>query len=515
MSMRRPINRNARRAMVARGFSLPPPIGGLNARDALSNMDERDALILDNFFPQPTFVEMRRGHSSYATGMTGAVESVMEWAGPANSMMFAATENDIWDVTNPGPVGAAEVTGLTNGRWQFVNFATSGGNFLVACNGADDTLNYDGSSWTTPVITGATSANFIYPCSHQGRLWFVEKNTLSAWYLAPSSISGAASEFPLGQIFQLGGQLVAIGTLSQDSGSGQDDYIAFVTNNGEVAVYQGADPDDPAVFSNVGVFQLARPVPLRPLIKVGGDIVMITDEGAISFIKSLNIDKAALVRASITGKIATLFNRAVQLYRINFGWQGFTYPRGNMAIFNIPVSENELQTQFVMNTITGAWCTFSGLNANCWGSLEDQVFFGGNDGTVYLFDDTRTDNGDAILGKIKTAFNYFGSRGINKYVTLARPVYRSNGSPSIAFGINMDFSDSDPGSNLDVPSEGSGWGVGLWGDALWSGPASFITSWRTIGGVGYCGAIRMNVLIKGQSMEVNSFDVQAQPGGPV
>lgn len=515
MSMRRALNRNVRRAMVARGYSMPPPIGGLNARDALSNMDPEDALILDNFFPQPTFIEMRRGFTEHASGMTGPVESIMEWSGTSNSMLFAATENDIYDVTNPGAVGAAEVSSLNNGRWQYVNFSTSGGNFLVACNGADDVLNYDGSTWTTPAITGVTSANLIYPCSYQGRLWFVEKNSLSVWYLAPSSISGAATEFPLGQIFQLGGQVIAIGTLSQDSGSGQDDYISFVTNNGEVAVYQGTDPSDPTIFQLVGVFQLARPIPLRPLLKVGGDQVMITDEGAISFIKSLNVDKAALVRASITGKISTLFNRAVQLYRTNFGWQGFAYPKGNMAIFNIPVNEGELQTQFVMNTITGAWCTFSGLNANCWGALEDIVFFGGNAGSVYQFDDSRTDDGDAILGKIKTAFNYFGTRGANKYVTLARPVYRSNGTPSIAFGINMDFSDEDPGSNLDVPSSGSGWGVGLWGDALWSGPASFITDWRTVGGVGYCGAIRMNVLVKGQSMEINSFDVQAQVGGPI
>lgn len=515
MSIMKPLKRNASKAMVARGFSLPPPIGGLNARDALSNMDPKDALLLDNFFPQPTFVEMRRGHSEHATGMPSAVETIMEWSGPVNSMLFAATTNDIWDVTNPGAVGAAEVTGLNNGRWQWQMFSTSGGNFLVACNGQDPVQNYNGTAWTVPVITGVSSSDLIYPCSHQSRLWFVEKNSMSAWYLAPVSIAGAATEFPLGAIFQLGGSLVAIGTLSQDSGSGQDDYIAFVSNNGEVVVYQGTDPGDPDLFSLVGVFQLARPIPLRPLLKVGGDVVMITDEGVISFIKSLNLDKAALVRASITSKIATLFNRAVQIYGNNFGWQGFTYPRGNWAIFNVPVTEGSVQNQFIMNTITGAWCTFSGMNASCWGSLEADLFFGGNDGKVYHADDTREDNGTAIFGRIKTAFNYFGTRGANKYVTLARPVYRSNGAPSIAFGINMDFQDEDPGSNLDIPAVGSGWGVGLWGTALWSGASTFVTGWRTIGGVGYCGAIRMNVLVKGQSMEINAFDVQAQVGGPI
>jgi hypothetical protein len=48
MSIQRPAQINARRQQISRGFSLPPPIGGLNARDALSNMDPKDALILNN-----------------------------------------------------------------------------------------------------------------------------------------------------------------------------------------------------------------------------------------------------------------------------------------------------------------------------------------------------------------------------------------------------------------------------------------------------------------------------------
>ncbi len=515
MSVRYATHRNARRAQTAQGFSLPPPIGGLNARDALSAMDPKDALILDNFFPQETFVEMRRGYSQHATGMTGSIDSLIQWSGPTSSKLIAATTSALYDVTSAGAVGAAAVSGLANGRWQYQNFATSGGNYVILCNGADSVQAFDGTTWTVPAITVGTSSTFIYVVAHKSRLWFVQKETLDAWYLGTSAIAGAATKFPLGSIFQLGGELIAAGTISQDSGSGQDDYLAFVTSNGEVAVYQGDDPSDPNAWALVGVFQLSRPVPLRPLVKVGGDIAMITDEGVISFIKAMNLDKAALTRASITAKIAPMFNASVRTYKGNFGWQGFTYPRGSWAIFNVPVTENSVSGQYVMNIRSGAWCTFSGINANCWGLLNDDLFFGGNDGIVYQADNTREDDDAAILGRIKTAFNYFGSRGINKYVTLARPVYRSNGVPSIAFGIDMDFANTDPGSNLDIPAASSGWGVGLWGTALWSGLNNFVVNWRTVGGIGYCGALRMNVLIKGQSCEVNSFDVQAQIGGPI
>lgn len=506
---------NTARAQIARGFSLPPPIGGLNARDALSNMDPRDALILDNFFPRPTNIEMRRGNESYATGLGAPVETLMEWSGPMGAFLFGAAGTNIYDVTTAGAVGAAKVTGLNSARWQYINFATAGGNFIWLANGADSVRTFDGTTWAVPVITGATSSTLIYPWAHKSRIWAVQKNTLDAWYLPTASIAGLAVKFPLGSIFQLGGNLIAIGTLSQDSGAGPDDYLIFLTNNGEIAAYQGTDPADPDAWALVGVYQISRPVPLRPMLKVGGDMIVITDEGAISLIKAINVDKSALVRAAISDKIATLFNTTVRTYKDNFGWMAITYPRGNMVLFNVPLSENEMQAQFVMNTDTLAWCTFSNLNANCWEQLGDDIFFGGNDGTVYQFDSSFEDNGEAILGRIKTSFNYYGNRGANKYVVMGRPIYRSNGSPSISFDIDMDFGNSDPGSNLDIPAVGAGWGVGLWGNALWSGTTNYVTGWRTLGGIGYCGAIRMNVLVKGQSMEINAFDIQAQVGGPI
>jgi hypothetical protein len=98
---------------------------------------------------------------------------------------------------------------------------------------------------------------------------------------------------------------------------------------------------------------------------------------------------------------------------------------------------------------------------------------------------------------------------------MARPVYQSNGSPSISFGIDVDFGDQDPGSTLDVPAVIAGWDAGLWDSALWSGENNYITDWQTVGGIGYCISPRMNVLVKGQSFRLNSVDLQAQTGGPL
>ncbi len=521
MSIQRPQKSNARRDIIANGYSLPPAIGGLNARDALSSMDPKDALILNNWFPQPSWVELRRGHLTFATLSNPApVDTLMQWAGPTSNKLFAAASSTIYNVTAGGSVASADAAGKANAKWQYVNFGTPGGHFIFCVNGSDTPTTYDGSAWSVlSTMSGGTasigfnSSNFIYVTSYKGRIWMVEKGSRNAWYLGANSITGLATKFPLGSIFQLGGELIAIGTLSQDAGNGPDDYICFVTSNGEVAIYNGTDPGSD--FTIVGRFQVARPVPLRPLIQVGGDLFILTDDGVISMIRALNIDKAAIGKSALSDKINTLINQSVQSYRDNFGWQLFSYPRGNWAIVNVPATEHASQFQYIMNTLTGSWCTFTGMNANNWGLLGDDLYFGGNAGIVYIADTTYTDNGAGILARYKGAFNYLGNRGTNKYVTMIRPVYRANGNPTVLLGVDMDFSDEDPGSNLDIPSGGSGWDSGTWDDAVFTGDSGYTVQWQTVGGIGYCMAVRLNALSRGQSMQINAFDVQAEIGGPL
>lgn len=521
MSFRRVQKGNLSKVRIADGFSLPPPIGGLNARDALSNMDPKDAVILTNWFPQPNYVELRKGHLEHATiSNTAPVDTLMQYAGVTGSKLFAAASSTIFNVTAGGSVASADIGSLTNARWQYTNFGTPGGHFIWCCNGADTPLTYDGSVWAVnstlsaaTASVGFSSANFIYVSTFKNRMWLVEKNSRNAWYLGTNSITGLATKFPLGSIFQLGGYLVAIGTLSQDAGNGPDDYLCFLTSNGEVAIYSGTDPASD--LGLVGRFQIGQPIPLRPLLQVGGDLFVLTDDGVVSMIKALNVDKAAISRITLTNKINTLLNQYIQSYRSNFGWQMFAYPKGNWAIVNVPVTEESSQVQFVMNTITGAWCFFDGLNANTWCLLGENLYFGGNAGDVYVADTGYTDNGAGILGQMKCAFNYFGSRGTNKQVTMVRPVYRANGNPTILLGIDMDFADQDPGSNLDIPTGGSGWDDGLWDNATWLGETPYTAQWQTVGGIGYCGAVRLNALSLGQSMQVNSFDLQAIMGGPL
>lgn len=499
--------------------SIPPSVGGLNYRDELADMDPRDAILLDNIFPGPNYVSLRTGYSSWATGMgTGkTIKTLMEWAGPTTRKMKAAVNGKIYDVSVAGAVGAAEVSGLSVDEWQWQNITTAGGAFLVACNGTDAVRNYDGTTWTSPTITGSglsSSAAFIGMTMHKSRLWFIEKNTLNAWYLPATSIAGTATKFSFGAVFKLGGALQAIGTLSYDTGyGGMDDYLVVMTSRGEFAVYRGSDVASANTWALVGVFYVGYPIGFRSFVKVGGDIGILCADGVISCTQSMRSDRAAAQRAAITAKIQNLFNIYVSSYQSNSGWMPLVYPQGNWALFNIPFSATEY-VQLVMNTITGAWCQFRNMNAFCWGLLGNDIYFGGTNGIVYKADTGFQDNGGVITGNSKTAWNYFGAKGQQKLFTLCRPVIQTNGSPSILFNLNVDFQEIAPTGTIAASAPmGSAWGSATWGSGTWGGDATLVTNWNSPQSLGYCAAVRMTITSNGAKVITNSYDVQMQKGG--
>ena len=193
-----PILRAAKQAS-ARVASIPAPIGGWNARDSLANMKPTDAVSLTNYFPTATNVVLRGGYQKHATGFPGQVETLMPYNGATSQKLFAISNGGIYEATTAGAIGAAAVSGLTNSRWESTNVATAGGNYLYAVSGGNSPLLYDGTTWTaitgasTPAITGVTTSELDNICLFKNRVWFIQRNTLKAWYLPTQSVGGAAA----------------------------------------------------------------------------------------------------------------------------------------------------------------------------------------------------------------------------------------------------------------------------------------------------------------------------------
>lgn len=503
---------NRSRQAVSRIHNIPASVGGLNARDALDDMDPQDALIMDNFFPEANYTALRRGFASHATGAgSGVVQTLMTYhALDGDEELFAAANNQIYDATDAGSVPSSYSTSITSNKWQWTNFSNTAGLFLLAVNGADTPLKYDGSTWATNSLTGSisSSANIINLFSFKERLFFIEKSSLNLWYLASQAISGTLAKLPLGGVFEKGGQIVAGGSFSFDAGVSVDNYLVVVTDNGEAAVYSGITPASD--FALKGVYNVGVPVGPRCLVKVGGDIIIITTQGAVPLSQMIVNDRAKADQVAITAKIQELFNAATQNYISNFGWQAIVYPKSRWAVFNVPEIEGVRQKQYVQNVITGAWCRFTNMNANCWGLKNDELFFGGNDGTVYKADSGRQDDGGEIQWDLKTAFNGCGSRGQNKFFKALRPLLLTSGTSSFLAGVNVDFDNTPPTGSISATAGDVGlWGspTSLWGTAKWGGIGLLVRKWLTVGRIGTMVAARFKGAADNVSVQCNGFDV--------
>lgn len=512
--MLRPLASTNPIAYKSNSKSSPCPTGGWNARDNIGELRADEAILLDNWYPEEDAVYLRRGYESHATGMSGAVETLMTWAYGASQKMFAANGSSIYDVSSNGAVGAADVGSLSNARWQHVNFGTTGGNFLICVNGSDDPLNYNGSAWaTTPAITGVTPSTLIHVNAFKNRLFFIEKNTLSAWYLDNRAIGGTANELDFSSLCTLGGYLVSMGTWTRDGGSGIDDLAVWITSKGEAIVYQGTDPSDSTKWSLVGVFRIGAPVGNRCMFKVGSELVVITQDGFVPIGTAL-ADARTQSSASLSDKIRGAVQTATRSYGSNFGWQAILYPKSQMGIFNVPVAPNQTAHQYVVNTTTGAWCRFKGMNANCWELYNDNLYFGGN-GTVYKADMGTDDDGAAIVGEAKTAFDYMRQKSTQKRFVMVRPLITTSGSLPLSLGVNVDFSDTLALSTptIDGGTSGSPWDTSAWDVSPWGIEGQVNRDWQSIDGIGYCVSLRMKVSTKYLEVKWSGTDYIYETGG--
>jgi hypothetical protein len=478
---------------TARTYSLVAPYDGWNARGNLASMKPTEAIQMDNIFPGIQDVEIRKGCIDWATGAPSTIHSFLPYSGLTTNKLFAATNGNIYDVTANGAIGAA-VVGCSNGFWQSTMMATAGGNFLFAVNGSDLAKTYDGAAWAIPAITVADSSKWSAVVIHKKRLWAVEQNTMDIWYLPVDSIAGAAAKFPVGSLFKKGGSVLYLGTWTIDGGQGIDDLFVIVTTNGEIAVYQGTDPTASATWALVGVYDVARPVGQAPLYAYGGDLLYLNVNGLLPLSvlrQSSIVDQASQISFVIDGAFAS----AADNYGINLGWQIITHKSANLLMVNIPVSQDTVSYQFVMNTTTKRWCQFTGWNASCWANFNGELYFALGTKVSKAWTGV-TDAGVPIVGTVLQAYSALGAKG-QKNVSLVRPNIGLAGSAQISLALDADFKTFD-GQTIFTYSPGSTgaiWDTSLWDTGLWDGGSSiFEPRWQTVPGMlGYLHSFRLQI----------------------
>lgn len=518
MRLRQPNRVNVPRARIANTKARTAPIKGWNARDSIANMKTEYAIALENFWPTASDLMVRKGKSGHVTGLPGAVESLMPYSRPDGTQaLFGASDTAFYDVTSAGAVGAAVVTGLTNARWESGNFTNSSGtSYLMCFNGVDAPRYWDNSAWTTitgvstPAITGVTVTTLLWGTVHKRRVWLVQKDTLKAWYLPVDAVGGAAAAIDLAGITKKGGYLVALESWTLDAGAGLDDYWVAITSEGEVIVYQGTDPSAAATWTLQGVYRLGAPIGRRCLIKYAGDVLMVLENGVFPLSRAI-ISKTIDPAAALTSNIEQDMSAAAASYKANFGWELTYFQGGNMVLLNVPVREGDVQEQYVMNSITGAWCKFTGWEANTFAVLDGSLYMGGST-VVEKAWDTNADNGSNITAIAKQAFDYFGTSQ-KKVWKQVRTIFSGNGAPSVSLGLDTDYSDSTAFGDITfTPSTSAKWGTALWGVGLWGSGLQSYKSWVGVTGIGFCGALRLKCIANGVEVHWQATDFVYETG---
>jgi hypothetical protein len=595
--------RQIQRSFDTPSESVPAPVGGVNARDALAAMPPTDAIVMDNWFPNPSFVQIRNGKNSWASALPAAVETVMAYNGLTTRKLWCISGNNLYDITAQGAAPAATLSGFANSRWQHAMFNAGGGNVMPMVNGADVPRAYDGgvqggvkttttlvggslytngtytnvpltggtgtgakatvvvagavvttvtittagtgyiggdvlsaaaaniggtgsgftitvqtvTGWSVTTIsgTGLSPANLITVTVFQQRCWYIEANSMNVWYSGVSAFQGVLTLLPLGQLFKMGGTLMQMATWTIDNVSGINDYAAFITSEGEVAIYQGYDPSAIATWTLVGIFRVGRPIGRRCITKLASDVLLICADGLTPLSKALLTDRTQ-ENSNLTYKIVNAINQDVQSFQGNFGWQVIEYPLGNKLIVNVPEASNVAVHQWVMNSVTNAWCRFTSWHANCWEIQQDSLYYGGNQ-AVFLADVGTSDAGLPITVDCKPAFSYMGLPGKLKNFLMARPIFMTSASLNPRINLQVDFNDVTQPPPAFSSGGSAPWNISPWNTTPWGGntPSIITKAWQGVSGLGYVASGRIQMQVSRIAVQWFSTDYIFEPGGPL
>lgn len=506
---------------LARSITMPAPIGGLNTRDSLAEMNAIYALDMRNFWPQDSKVTIRRGCQNHCAGLPQEAKTLAGWSGLAGSKLFACTDAGIFDATAAGPAPQAAVTTLTEGYVSYVNYSTAGGSFLALVNGKDSYKYYNGAAWTELATLAVPAApaetiqtkDLFYIQVHQRALYFLKKASLDFYFLPVGQITGDLKKFPLTSLFSAGGHLVAIGSWTVDGGEGKDDYAAFLTSEGQLAIYAGTDPASADNWALKGVFNVGRPIGLVPLVKSGGDLLILTVNGIMSLMQMLSKGTASTERA-LTAIINSRFVELRQNQEDKPDWQMLVDPSRNLLLVNIPSGARARASQLAMNMSTGAWTEFYGWDSRRWELYKGELYSSIGKDVVRMW--TLTDDrGIPITAIVKCAWTYLGPRSRTKQVNLGRFVFKSQGGINVQIGLDTDYRQDDnyftiKQSEADLPV----WDISKWDEVRWSNSADINLDWVSLNGQqGYCFSPRMRIYASSSIFEWTSTNLTYTTGG--
>jgi hypothetical protein len=507
--------------------TLPAPIRGIIEVENWAYVKPGCANVIDNWFCTQKGLKLRGGTERWAQlpDPVEVVRSGFDYVSGTVNRMFCATGTRIFDVSfADNPVLQTGVGTVANGNFSTAQFATQGGDWLLAVNDLGDYVRrFNGTIWEylntayagTPgrikavapapaVIQDGRGLTYVW--KYRDRLFFIQGGTMNAWCLPTHAVAGDLINIPLSGAAKRGGSLLFGASWSTgNSGDGIDDKCCFFTDQGEVLVFTGTDPTAVANWSQEGRYDISKPLGKNGHQQLGGDVLVITVDGIVPLSAAIQKDVSALSLAAITYNIEPMWMRELRTKDV-YPWTIAKWDEGDALFVTFPGgSTHATQTVGVSNLHTGAWSRYVGWDAMCFMRLRGNLFFGTQDGKIQQIESTGLDDahfdvglaknvGDAYVCKLVGGWEMFQSPPNQVTWFQARAVFFSSGKetfePQLAATTDYEFrippvpnAGEDPGV-LDV------WDQGLWDNALWDAAGAGLTPvrntmWVSIGETGF------------------------------
>lgn len=499
--------------------TLPAPIRGLTLSDNEAFMQPGSALVCDNWRPTLRTVALRGGCIRWCElPETDPVISAFDYASGIQHKIFAANETKLYDVSTNVPVLVK--AGQTSGNYASSQLANAAGDFLTVVNDEGDApLRFDGTTWTTlnaGQITGPVGTpvefggNLVYVTKYRNRLFFIEKNSMNAWYLGIDSIGGALSMIPLSGAATKGGKLLFCASWSIDAGDGIDDKLVFCTTLGELLIFTGSNPADPNNWRQEGRYEVSPPLGMNAWLNVGGDLLIATVDGIVPTSGAITKSRTELELAAITRNIRSMWGTEV-LDKREFNWSMCKWDEYGAIFVTLPGGLPGKRRCLTVNSSTGAWARYTGWDAMCFVKMRGDMFFGTQGGIIMQADRTGYDDGLPYVATLVGGWEMFQSPSQMITWRQARLSFSSRANEPFQPQITAttDFvvtipppppAGIDPGL-LDL------WDEGLWDTALWDAPdpvqpAIRNTGWVSVGYTGYSHAPIVQVTVAQQARPV-------------
>ena len=521
--------------------SMPAPYKGLEANapifDSVEGMEKAVSMI--NIVPRELGCKVREGSREYATelvgedDMPGDVRTIIPFEAHDGSLrLFAATDKGIFDITSSGtgpwtPVLEWAIQGNDAGWCSFTNFTNVGGNhYLLLCDERNGYHIYNGETdtWEEGSITGGDpdATTLVYVMEWQNRIWFVQRDSATVWYLPIGAIEGNPTPIELGSRYSKGGYTVQLASWTLDDGAGLDDKLIAMSSAGDVVVFSGIDPDNASEFIMEGRWYIGRPPKgRRVMANFGGDVIMLSVFGILSASRLLAGEKIQ-DDAYLTDKIARYFRLDMLRLKDFYGWEIKTYPAYGVALVATPPEEGKRRRQYCLTINTKAWTTWADLDMLCMNDTSAGFFFGTRDGRVLRMEGVSDyapvdpETGGAarsIKFSFLTHYDGLGQPGNWKRVHFIRPSFVGGAPPIYTVLPDYDFA-LDQSASIPPATEPeiALWDSALWDVDRWAGTVQSYIQTRGGGGMGR----QIALFMTGETatdMSLIGFDLIVDGGG--